>query len=139
GRTRMCEGPAHRAGHDLCHGTVKRRADRPRRPRSRAEVDNPVLLDFLRERARSAEIVASVCTGAFLLERAGLLSGKRATTHWASIDRLRALGTVEVVDDQRWVDEGQVVTSAGVSAGIDVSLYLVARLWGNAIAAEVQK
>ena len=57
-------------------------------------------------------ILSSVCTGSFLLERVGLLRGRRATTHWGSLDRLRALNTVQVVDDQRWVDEGPVVTSA---------------------------
>jgi len=106
---------------------------------SRTEVDNPALIAFVQAQAARAEVIASVCTGAFLLERAGLLDGHAATTHWASIDRLRALGTVQVVDDRRWVDEGHVVTSAGVSAGIDLSLHLVARLWGPAIAAEVQK
>lgn len=106
---------------------------------SRTEVDNATVIDFIRARALTAEIVASVCTGTFLLERAGLRAGRAATTHWASIDRLRALGTVNVVADRRWVDAGPVVTAAGVSAGIDLSLYLVSRLWGRAVAAEVQK
>jgi transcriptional regulator GlxA family with amidase domain len=81
---------------------------------TRTEVDNPVLIEYLRQAAGRAEIMTSVCTGSFLLERAGLLRGRRATTHWGSLDRLRALNTVQVVDDQRWVDEGPVVTSAGV-------------------------
>jgi transcriptional regulator GlxA family with amidase domain len=106
---------------------------------TRAEVDNPQLIDYLRRAANHAELMTSVCTGSFLLERAGLLQGRRATTHWGSLDRLRALGTVQVVDDQRWVDEGPVVTSSGVSAGIDMALYLVGRLWGPELARKVQK
>jgi transcriptional regulator GlxA family with amidase domain len=105
---------------------------------TRVEVDNPVLLDYLRRVGRTAEIATSVCTGSFLLERAGLLAGKRATTHWRSLDRLRDLGTVEVAE-QRYVDEGVVVTSAGISAGIDMALYLVGRLWGPETARRVQK
>jgi transcriptional regulator GlxA family with amidase domain len=93
----------------------------------------------LRQAAGQAEVVTSVCTGAFLLERAGLLHGRRATTHWASLDRLRAFDDVQVVDDQRWVDEGPIVTSSGVSAGIDMALYLVGRLWGTELARQVQK
>lgn len=106
---------------------------------TRGEVDNPRMIDYIRRAGETGEIATSVCTGAFLLERAGLLGGKRATTHWRSLDRLRALGTVEVVEGQRWVDEGAVVTSSGVSAGIDMALYLVGRLWGPEAARRVQK
>jgi len=70
---------------------------------------------------------------------AGLLTGKRATTHWGSIERLRARGTVEVLEDTRFVDEGHIVTAAGVSAGIDMSLHLVGRLWSPEVARRVQK
>ena len=104
---------------------------------TRTEVDNPRLIDYLRRAGGQAEIATSVCTGAFLLERADLLAGRRATTHWRSLDRLRALGTVEVIE-QRWVDEGAVVTSSGVSAGIDMALYLIGRLWGPETARRVQ-
>jgi transcriptional regulator GlxA family with amidase domain len=106
---------------------------------TRTEVNNPKLIEYVQQVAADAELVTSVCTGSFVLERAGLLTGKRATTHWASIDRFRALGTVEVVDDQRFVDEGRIVTSAGVSAGIDMALYIVGRLWGPDMARRVQK
>jgi transcriptional regulator GlxA family with amidase domain len=106
---------------------------------TRTEVDNPHLIDYLRRAAGQAEVMTSVCTGAFLLERAGLLHGRRATTHWASLDRLRAIPDVLVVDDERWVDEGPIVTSSGVSAGIDMALYLVGRLWGADVALQVQK
>jgi len=106
---------------------------------TRTEVDNPRMIEYIRRSAETAELMTSVCTGSFLLERAGLLTGKRATTHWGSIDRFRALGTVTVVDDQRYVDEGNVITAAGVSAGIDMALYLVGRLWGPELARRVQK
>jgi transcriptional regulator GlxA family with amidase domain len=105
---------------------------------TRTEVENPRLIEYLRRAAGKAEVMTSVCTGSFLLERAGLLKGKRATTHWGSLDRLRGLGTVEVVEE-RWVDEGLVVTASGVSAGIDMALYLVGRLWGPETARRVQK
>jgi transcriptional regulator GlxA family with amidase domain len=105
---------------------------------TRTEVDNPAIIDYIRSAAAKAEVATSVCTGSFLLERAGLLAGKRATTHWASLDRFRSLGTVDVVEE-RWVDEGNVVTSSGVSAGIDMALYLVGRLWGPETARRVQK
>src|SRR5215212_6413765 len=106
---------------------------------TRTEVDNPRIVEYIRRSAETAELMTSVCTGAFLLERAGLLEGKRATTHWASIDRFRALGTVQVVDDERVVDQGAVITSAGVSSGIDMALYIVGRLWGPELARRVQK
>lgn len=106
---------------------------------TRTEVDNPRIVEYIRRSAVSAELTTSVCTGSFLLERAGLLAGKRATTHWASIDRFRALGSVQVVDDARVVDEGAVITSAGVSSGIDMALYVVGRLWGPELARRVQK
>ena len=105
---------------------------------TRAEVDNPRMIDYIRRAGNAAELATSVCTGAFMLERAGLLNGRRATTHWRSLDRLRALGTVEVVEE-RWVDDGPVITSAGISAGIDMALYLVGRLWGPETARRVQK
>ncbi len=105
---------------------------------TRTEVENPRLIEYLRRAGDAAEVSTSVCTGSFLLERAGLLQGKRATTHWASLDRLRALGTVEVVEE-RWVDEGAVISASGVSAGIDMALHLVGRLWGPETARRVQQ
>ena len=105
---------------------------------TRVESANPAMLAFLTKAAKSAELVTSVCTGSFVLERAGLLTSKRATTHWASLDRLRALGTVNVVEE-RWLDEGKVITSSGVSSGIDMALYITGRLWGAGNARLVQK
>ncbi len=91
--------------------------------------------EWLRRVSPAARITASVCTGAFLLAQAGLLDGLRATTHWEDIGELhRMFPTVRVVERQRWVDQGQVVTSAGISAGIDMSLHLVGRLAGEELA-----
>jgi transcriptional regulator GlxA family with amidase domain len=104
---------------------------------TRTEVDNPVLVDFIRRQAPGCQAILSVCTGAFLLHRAGLLSGKRATTHWASLDRLRTLGDVEVVEE-RWVRDGRIWTAAGVSAGIDLALAYIADAAGEYVAGRVQ-
>ena len=88
--------------------------------------------DWIAEQASRLEIATSVCTGAFLLAKAGLLTGKRATTHWANIDALRRnFPEITVLDDRRVVDEGAVITSAGVSAGIDMALHVVERLHGH--------
>lgn len=91
--------------------------------------DRRVIAWIAAHAARDSTITASVCTGAFLLSKAGLLNGKSATTHWEDIADLRAMfPAVRVQDDQRWVDVGQFITSAGISAGIDMSLHLVSRL-----------
>ena len=97
---------------------------------TRPLLDNPTVVDEIR---RLAELVASVCTGALLLAKAGLLEGRRATTHWGALDLLRSLARVDVVRDCRFVDDG-VMTSAGVSAGIDLSLAIVERLSGKSVA-----
>jgi len=94
-----------------------------------AELARENIIAWIAQQSAAAELTASVCTGAFLLARAGLLDGKTATTHWEDIDDLRAMFPgVQVQAQTRWVDQGQIVTSAGISAGIDMSLHLVARL-----------
>lgn len=105
---------------------------------SRKEVDNPVMIDFLRAQGEAAEWVTSVCTGAFLLSHAGFLKGRKATTHWGSIDRLREEPGVEIVNE-RFVRDGNVITAAGVSAGIDMALYLIGLLKDEEAARNVQK
>ncbi len=104
---------------------------------TRKEVDNPVLIRFIEEQARNCKFVLSVCTGSFMLQRAGLLSGKKATTHWGSLDRLRALGDVKVVEE-RFVRDGKVWSSAGISAGIDLMLAVIADIAGDEVAGKVQ-
>ena len=80
-----------------------------------------------------------MCTGSFLLHAAGVGKGRRLATHWASEDRLEALGDVTVVRDARFVRDGNVVTSQGVSAGIDMALWLVGQLDSPAHAKTVQR
>lgn len=102
---------------------------------TRREQENPVVLDWIAARHREGTLTTSVCTGAFLLGAAALLDGKRATTHWATIDGLRELRPdINVLADARVVDEEEIITSAGVSAGIDMALHVVARLHGEEIA-----
>ncbi|AKJ31397.1 DJ-1/PfpI family protein [Caldimonas brevitalea] len=94
-----------------------------------AELQRADVIDWIAQRSRTAQLVASVCTGAFLLARAGVLAGRTVTTHWEDVAALREeLGAAQVVDDVRYVDHGSLVTSAGISAGLDMSLHLVARL-----------
>jgi transcriptional regulator GlxA family with amidase domain len=109
----------------------------PGGPGTRREVDNTRLVGFVADRARHCRAVLSVCTGSFVLHRAGLLAGRRATTHWGSLDRLRALPGVTVIE-QRWVRDGDVWTSAGVSAGMDMMLAYIAELGGRDAAGRVQ-
>lgn len=95
----------------------------------------PATLAWLSQTATTASLTASVCTGAFLLAEIGLLDGRRATTHWEDLDDLRAaFPRVTVVAEASHVDEGAVVTSAGISAGIGMSLHLVGRLCGVELA-----
>ena len=104
---------------------------------TRREVSNRVLIEFVAAQARTCKAVLSVCTGAFILHAAGLLGGKKATTHWNSLQRLRALGDVKVVEE-RFVQDGQVWSSAGVSAGTDLMLAFIASVAGHEAAGKVQ-
>ncbi|MDP9180450.1 MAG: DJ-1/PfpI family protein [Chloroflexota bacterium] len=105
---------------------------------TRREMDNPKDIDFVQKQAKGCQYVTSVCTGALVLHAAGFLAGKRATTHWSALDALRTLGNVTVVDDERYVHDGNVITAAGVSAGIDMALYLISLLKGPEVAKSVQ-
>lgn len=96
-------------------------------------------LDWIRRTAASARQVTSVCTGSLLLGKAGLLEGRRATTHWAALDLLESLGTgAKVERNLRVVDDG-IITSAGVASGIDMAFYVVERLCGREVAEETAK
>jgi transcriptional regulator GlxA family with amidase domain len=96
------------------------------------EIHNAAVIAWIRERLPKVSILASVCTGAFLLAEAGLLNGSAATTHWMDVDRLeREYGLVKVQRGVRYVDEGNIVTSAGIASGIHMSLHLVERLLGE--------
>jgi len=102
---------------------------------TRKELHNPVMLGWLRARAAEVETLTSVCTGSMLLGFAGLLDGLHATTHWRSLDWMReSFPSVTVEYDKHVVEDGRVLTSAGISAGIDMALRVVARYFGEDIA-----
>ena len=100
-----------------------------------AELQRTAIIEWIARTAHTTALTASVCTGAFLLAQAGLLRGKTITTHWEDIDDFRAMfPEIPVQSDRRWVDAGNIVTSAGISAGLDMSLHLVARLESDELA-----
>ncbi|MFX1285618.1 MAG: DJ-1/PfpI family protein [Promethearchaeota archaeon] len=101
---------------------------------TRKEVQNSVLIEWLKSQKEKAQLMASVCTGSFLLAEAGLLNGFESTTHWASIERMRnTYPKVQVVQGERFIvsGHGRLVISAGIAAGIDMSLFLVSELIGE--------
>lgn len=104
---------------------------------TRTEVKNSDLLAFVARQAKSCKVIMSVCTGSFILHAAGLLSGRKATTHWGSLGRLRDLGDVDVVE-RRFVRDGDIWSAAGVSAGIDMVLAFIADTSGEEAAGRVQ-
>lgn len=100
-----------------------------------AELARPEVIRWIADVSAQSKLTASVCTGAFLLAKAGVLNGKSATTHWEDADDLKSMfPAIAVQIGQRWVDEGRVITSGGISAGIDMSLHLVERLVGRELA-----
>jgi transcriptional regulator GlxA family with amidase domain len=107
---------------------------------TRPQLGDPAVRQWVRAVAAEARLVTSVCTGALVLADAGLLDGRPATTHWASLELLAGLGKgIEVRGEDRFVDDGDLVTAAGVSAGIDMALHLVGRFAGADRARQVQK
>jgi transcriptional regulator GlxA family with amidase domain len=105
---------------------------------TRREVDNPAMISWLQTRAQEVELVTSVCTGAGLLARAGILDGRRATSNKRSLDWVMSQGPkVEWVQQARWVEDGKFATSSGVSAGIDMALAIIARICGKDVAEKV--
>jgi transcriptional regulator GlxA family with amidase domain len=105
---------------------------------TRREEDNPVMLEYLRRTGATATWVTSVCTGSALLAAAGLTRGKRITSHWSYLETLRGRGDVTVLERRRYVRDGNLVTAAGVSAGIDMALWLVGAIHGPDFARTVQ-
>ena len=100
-----------------------------------AELEKRDVIDWLSGQSVPGRVVAAVCTGAFLLAQTGKLNGRQVTTHWEDIAELKEMfPMIDVLGTQRWVDEGNFVTSAGISAGIDMSLHLVERLHDRALA-----
>lgn len=105
---------------------------------TRREVANAVLIDWLRKAGARCTWVTSVCTGSLLLHEAGFADGRRVTTHWGFVSTLRERGA-NVLENVRYVRDGNVVTAAGVSAGIDMALWLVGQIHGVPIARQVQR
>lgn len=107
---------------------------------TRRMLDDHAHLDWVRLQRQQIPLLASVCTGSLVYAAAGLLAGRPATTHWASLDRLAELDpSIEVRPEDRFVDDGDMITSAGISAGIDMALHLVARLAGVDRARQVRR
>jgi transcriptional regulator GlxA family with amidase domain len=99
---------------------------------ARALLRNPVVLEWIQTRSRKAELTVSICTGALVLAKIGLLDGLRVTTHHLAIEELRSLAPKAVVEPgSRFHDNGALITAAGISAGIDCSLHVIGRLLGQ--------
>ena len=105
---------------------------------TRREVEDAELIDWLRKTGAQCRWVTSVCTGSLLLHEAGFAKGRRVTTHWGFVATLRERGA-EVLENVRYVRDGNLVTAAGVSAGIDMALWLVGQIHGVAVARQVQR
>ena len=104
------------------------------------EMEKPVVIEWIQRTTGTTQLTASVCTGAFLLAKAGLLDDKSATTHWEDIPDLRAmLPSMDIKEDVAWVDNGNIVTSAGISAGIEMALHLVTKLAGKELAVKTAR
>lgn len=107
---------------------------------SRKEMDNSVLLKWIIDQNTTAELVLSVCTGSLILAKAGLLKGLSATTHHAAVEQMQKIAPdTKLLPDERWVDNGRIILSAGVSAGIDMSLYVIHKLFGKKQADETAR
>jgi transcriptional regulator GlxA family with amidase domain len=107
---------------------------------TRAQLGDEAIRGRLRDLAEGGTLMASVCTGALVFADAGLLNGRPATTHWENLDLLDSLGEgISIRPDDRFVDDGNVITAAGVSAGIDMALHLVARLHSRERACQVKR
>lgn len=99
------------------------------------EIHNEKIISWIRNQAGEVSLIASVCTGAFLVAEAGLLNGKKATTHWLDIDRLKLeYPQINVQRNVKYVDEGSIITAAGISAGLNMSFYIIAKLLGKEVA-----
>ncbi|MEZ2718316.1 DJ-1/PfpI family protein [Niallia circulans] len=104
------------------------------------EIYNPVSIKWIKKQSRKVEFMTSVCTGAFLLAKAELLDNLKATTHWMDIDRLeQEFPKVQIVREVKFVDEGKILTSGGISAGINMSFHIVEKLYGEEVGRETAK
>jgi transcriptional regulator GlxA family with amidase domain len=107
---------------------------------TRKEMNNPIIVDWVRNQFDQLELLLSVCTGSLILGKAGLLDGLSATTHHGAFNTLReAAPTAQVCEGERYVDNGKIVTSGGISAGIDMAFHIVSRLLGEETAVQTAK
>lgn len=107
---------------------------------SRREMDNPIMLNWIKQQYVQAELALSVCTGALIMAKADLLNGLEVTTHFMAIDTLQQLVPTAIVSpNKRYVDNGKIILSAGVSAGIDMAFHVVAKLQGPEVAQETAR
>ena len=104
------------------------------------ELKKEKVLTWIKEQSLGVDFISSVCTGAFLLAQAKVITNEKVTTHWEDIDALKnEYPKLNVLRNVRWVDEGHIITSAGISAGIDMSLHLVSKIHGNDLAHKTAK
>ncbi|PFI33955.1 AraC family transcriptional regulator [Bacillus thuringiensis] len=104
------------------------------------EIKNEIVIKWIRQQMKEVKLMTSVCTGALLLAKAGLLEGLKATTHWASIEKFKnEFQNVEVIENVKFVDEGHIITSAGISAGINMEFHIVKNLLGMHVAEDTAK
>lgn len=106
---------------------------------TRALLNEKYYINWVLDKSKEAELVLSVCTGSLLLAKAGLLTGLKATTHHQCLDLLAGLDPSIRIKRERFADNGHIITAAGIAAGIDMSLYVVGKLVGNAVAEETAK
>ncbi|MDA2382269.1 DJ-1/PfpI family protein [Bacillus cereus] len=104
------------------------------------EIKNEIVIKWIRQQMKEVKLMTSVCTGALLLTKAGLLEGLKATTHWASIEKFKnEFQNVEVIENVKFVDEGHIITSAGISAGINMAFHIVKNLLSVDVAEDTAK
>lgn len=137
---RCAKGLVIEAHHSFANAPTPQVLLHPGGRGTRTLVKDEEHLDWVRAQREQVPLMTSVCTGSLVYAAAGLLSGRPATTHWGSLDALAALDpSVDVRPEDRFVDDGDVITSSGVSAGIDMALHLVARLAGVDRARQVRR
>ena len=140
GLVRCAKGLVVRADHSYADAPPFEVLVYPGGQGTRAQLHDDAQLDWVRSRRSEVALMTSVCTGSLVYAAAGLLRGRPATTHWRSLDLLADLDpTIDVRANERFVDDGDVITSAGISAGIDMALHLVKRLAGVERAREVRR
>lgn len=104
------------------------------------EIKKPPVIEWIKQKSDNAKIIASVCTGVFLLAKAGVVTNHSVTTHWEDITDLQTeFPNLKVINSTRWVEEKNIITSAGISAGIDMSLYLISILHSQMLAEKTAK